>query len=70
MYDKRKGKLLAEADELLKKLKIEETDEKLRKKFEDTKWKIKMVLLDMEKNELIIHEKKQGNRHQVMPLLK
>ena len=69
IFEKRKKELLAEADKLLNKLKIEKTTEKLRK-FEEIKWKIKMVLLDLEINELIIHEKKEGNKHQVGPLLK
>ena len=69
IFEKRKKELLAEADKLLNKLKIEKTTEELRK-FEEIKWKIKMVLLDLEINELIIHEKKEGNKHQVGPLLK
>ena len=69
IFEKRKKEYLAEADKLLNKLKIEKTAEDLRK-FEEIKWKIKMVLLDIEINELIIHEKKEGNKHQVGPLLK
>ena len=65
IFQKRAAEYRAEAEELLKKLKEKKTDEDLRK-FEEAKRKAKMVRLDIEITELIIHEKKEGNRHQVM----
>ena len=65
IFQKRNAEYLVEGEKLLKKLNVEKTDADLRK-FEETKWKIKMVILDIEITELIIHEKNEGNRHQVV----
>ena len=64
IFEKRRDEYMDQLDDLLKQLKIKKTDEEMRQ-FEETKWKYKMILLDIEINELIIHEKREGNRYQV-----
>ena len=64
IFNRQRQDLIDEIDSLVKEIKKEKTDEKMQK-YEEKKWQVYKITIDIEILDIDIHRRKEGNRYQV-----